>query len=152
PRSSSRSMSRSSSRARMACRSWVRSGSGRCCVSSRCGHATARNSASVTLVCDNLNTHTKGAFYEAFEPEQERAHLKRIKFCYTPKQGSWLNVAECELSCLTSQCLNGRRIGELPELQKEIAAWAEKTRANPEPSGQDCCCLVLKVREFFSFP
>ena len=75
----------------------------------------------VTLVCDNLNTHTKGACDEAFEPEQARAYLKRIKFCYIPKHGSWLNIAECELSCLTSQCLTGRRIGELPELQTEIA-------------------------------
>jgi hypothetical protein len=83
----------------------------------------------VTLVLDNLNTHTKGAFYEAFEPERARAYLKRITFCYTPKHGSWLNVAECELSCLTSQCLSDRRIGELGELQTEIAAWSEKTNA-----------------------
>jgi hypothetical protein len=83
----------------------------------------------VTLVCDNLNTHTKGAFYEAFEPAVARAYLKRIRFCYTPKHGSWLNVAECELSCLTSQCISGRRIGELTELQQEIAAWAQKTNA-----------------------
>jgi hypothetical protein len=83
----------------------------------------------VTLVCDNLNTHTKGAFYEAFEPERARAYLQRIDFCYTPKHGSWLNVAECELSCLTSQCLDGRRIGELTELQTEIAAWSDKTNA-----------------------
>lgn len=83
----------------------------------------------ITLVLDNLNTHTKGAFYEAFEPEQARAYLKRIEFCYTPKHGSWLNVAECELSCLTSQCLSDRRIGELDELQTEIVAWSEKTNA-----------------------
>jgi hypothetical protein len=83
----------------------------------------------VTLVCDNLNTHTKGAFYEAFEPERARASIKRINFCYTPKHGSWLNVAECELSCLTRQCLSDRRIGELIELQKEIAAGSEKTNA-----------------------
>jgi len=68
--------------------------------------------AYVTLACDNLNPHTKGAFYEAFEPDRARAYIKRIKFCYTPKHGSWLNVAECELSCLTSQCLRDRRIGE----------------------------------------
>jgi hypothetical protein len=85
--------------------------------------------ACVTLVCDNLNTHTKGAFYEAFEPEQARAYVKRINFCYTPKHGSWLNVAECELSCLTSQCLSDRRIGEVVELQEEIMAWSEKTNA-----------------------
>lgn len=83
----------------------------------------------VTLVCDNLNTHTKGAFYEAFEPEQARAYVTRLNFCYTPKHGSWLNVAECELSCLTSQCLSDRRIGALTELQTEIAAWAGKTNA-----------------------
>ena len=83
----------------------------------------------VILVCDNLNTHTKGAFYTAFPPEQARAYIKRINFCYTPKHGSWLNVAECELSCLTSQCLSDRRIGELPLLQSEIGIWADKTNA-----------------------
>ena len=83
----------------------------------------------VTLVMDNLNTHTKGAFYKAFEPDQARAYLRRLHFCYTPKHGSWLNVAECELSCLTSQCLDGRRIGELEVLQSEIATWSEKTNA-----------------------
>jgi hypothetical protein len=85
--------------------------------------------AGVTLVCDNLNTHTKGAFYEAFEPEQARAYIKRINFCYTPKHGSWLNIAECELSCLTSQCLADRRIGDLSYLQREITAWSDKTNA-----------------------
>jgi hypothetical protein len=85
--------------------------------------------AHVILVCDNLNTHTKGAFYEAFEPGRARAYLKRMRFCYTPKHGSWLNVAECELSCLTSQCLSDRRIGELTELQTEIATWSDKTNA-----------------------
>jgi len=83
----------------------------------------------VILVCDNLNTHTKGAFYEAFEPDKARAYNKRIVWCYTPKHGSWLNVAECELSCLTSQCLSDRRLDELPELQTEIAAWSDKTNA-----------------------
>jgi hypothetical protein len=75
------------------------------------------------------NTHTRGAFYEAFPPEIARAYVKRIDFHYTPKHGSWLNVAECELSCLTSQCLAGRRIGELSRLQTEIGIWAEKTNA-----------------------
>jgi hypothetical protein len=85
--------------------------------------------AEVTLVCDNLNTHTKGAFYEAFAPERARAYIKRINFCSTPKHGSWLNVAECALSCLTSQGLSDRRIGELTELQTAIATWAEQTNA-----------------------
>jgi hypothetical protein len=85
--------------------------------------------AKVTLVSDNLNTHTKGAFYEAFPPERARAYVKRIEFRYTPKHGSWLNIAECELSCLTSQCLSDRRIGELSLLQSEIADWADRTNA-----------------------
>ena len=84
----------------------------------------------VTLVLDNRNTHTKGAFYEAFPPDQARAYVKRIEFRYTPKHGSWLNVAECELSCLTSQCLSGRRIGELTLLRIEIEIWSDKTNAN----------------------
>jgi DDE superfamily endonuclease len=83
----------------------------------------------ITLVCDNLNTHTKGAFYEAFPPDQARAYVQRINFVYTPKHGSWLNVAECELSCLTRQCLADRRIAELATLQAEIAAWAKRTNS-----------------------
>jgi DDE superfamily endonuclease len=83
----------------------------------------------VTLVCDNLNTPTKGAFYAAFEPARARAYIKRLNFCYTPKHGSWLHVAECELRCLTSQCRRDRRIGALTELQSEIAAWSNKTNA-----------------------
>jgi len=83
----------------------------------------------ITLVMDNLNTHTKGAFYETFPPDQARSYIRRIEFCYTPKHGSWLNIAECELSCMTSQCLRGRRIGELEILRSEIAAWAKKTTA-----------------------
>jgi hypothetical protein len=88
-----------------------------------------KDKSRITLVCDNLNTHTKGAFYEAFSPEKAREYVRRIHFVYTPKHGSWLNVAECELSCLTSQCLDGRRIAELAMLQAEIAAWANRTNA-----------------------
>jgi len=76
----------------------------------------------VTLVCDNLNTHTKGAFYTAFPPEQARAYIKRINFCYTPKHGSWLNMAESELSVLSGQCLD-RRIPDTQTLIEEVAAW-----------------------------
>jgi len=83
----------------------------------------------ITLVMDNLNTHTKGAFYEAFPPEQARSYIRRIEFCYTPKHGSWLNIAECELSCMSSQCLSGRRIGELNVLQSEVGTWSQKTTA-----------------------
>lgn len=79
----------------------------------------------VILVCDNLNTHTKGAFYEVFEPEKARQLVRRIEFCYTPKHGSWLNVAENELSAMTRQCLAHRRIGDIETLQREIGAWSQ---------------------------
>jgi DDE superfamily endonuclease len=91
--------------------------------------------ASVILVCDNLNTHTKGAFYEAFEPSRARDLVRRIEFHYTPKHGSWLNIAENELSSLTRQCINGRRIGELETLQAEITAWS--TAVNETQRGVD---------------
>ena len=87
------------------------------------------------LVCDNLNTHTKGAFYEVFSPGKARELVRRIKFCYTPKHGSWLNIAENELSSMTRQCINGRRIGDLSRLQDEIAAWA--TDVNSTQRGVD---------------
>lgn len=62
----------------------------------------------VVVVCDNLNTHTIGAFYEVFEPERARSLVRRIEFHYTPKHGSWLNIAENELSSMTRQCVAGR--------------------------------------------
>ena len=77
----------------------------------------------VLLVCDNLNTHTKGAFYDAFDPEMARAVLSRLEFHYTPKHGSWLNIAENELSSMTRQCLKDRRFGTIEEIRKETAAW-----------------------------
>ena len=83
----------------------------------------------VILVCDNLNTHTKGAFYEAFDPVTARALVKRLEFRYTPKHGSWLNIAECELSAMTRQCTEGRRFGTIEELRSETAAWATNTNA-----------------------
>lgn len=89
----------------------------------------------VVLVCDNLNTHTKGAFYEAFEPALARRLVRRIRFCHTPKHGSWLNIAENELSSLTRQCLAGRRLGNLKTLQAEIAAWSND--ANHTQRGVD---------------
>jgi len=89
----------------------------------------------ITLVCDNLNTHTKGAFYEAFEPDRARALVRRIEFCYTPKHGSWLNIAENELSAMTRQCISGRRIGDMETLQKEISAWS--TDVNNSQRGVD---------------
>ncbi len=71
----------------------------------------------VVLGCDNLNTHTKGAFYEAFAPERARALVRRLAFCYTPKHGSWLNIAENALSALTRQGVADRRFGDVASLR-----------------------------------
>ena len=79
----------------------------------------------IILVCDNLNTHTKGAFYEAFPPEVARELVKRIEFRYTPKHGSWLNIAENELSSMTRQCISHRRFETIEQVQEETAAWYE---------------------------
>jgi len=76
----------------------------------------------VTLVCDNLNTHAKGAFYETFTPARARQLVRHIEFCHTPKHGSWLNIAENELSSLTRQCVAGRRFGESQTLRAETSA------------------------------
>ena len=83
----------------------------------------------VIVACDNLNTHTAGAFYEAFEPGRARALVRRIEFCYTPKHGSWLNVAENELSSMTRQCVKDRRFGDIGTLREETAAWSSDVNA-----------------------
>ena len=83
----------------------------------------------VILVCDNLNTHKVASLYEAFEPKQARQLAERLEIHYTPKHGSWLNVAEIELSVFTKQCLD-RRIPDLATLQQEAKAWYRKRNAN----------------------
>lgn len=87
------------------------------------------NCEKVILVCDNLNTHTKGAFYEAFDPARARDLVSRIEFHHTPKHGSWLNIAENELSSLTRQCVSGRRFGDIETLQREVTAWSTDVNA-----------------------
>jgi hypothetical protein len=83
----------------------------------------------VKLVCDNLNTHTTAALYEAFPAEQARALARRLEIHYTPVHGSWLNVAEIELSVLARQCLD-RRIGSATELHREVTAWQDERNAD----------------------
>ena len=85
-------------------------------------HADAKK---VVLVSDNLNTHTPGCLYEAFEPARARAIAGRIEWHYTPKHGSWLNMAEIELAALSKQCL-GRRIASRAEREREVSAWQEE--------------------------
>ncbi len=86
------------------------------------------NADKITLVMDNLNTHEPGALYEAFPPEKAKALWDRFEFVYTPKHGSWLNMAEIELNVLTGQCLN-RRIDDIEVARKEVNAW-QKHRNN----------------------
>ncbi|MCG8649869.1 MAG: transposase [Pirellulales bacterium] len=83
------------------------------------------NCSKVIVVCDNLNTHTIGAFYEVYGPDRARSLVRRIEFHYTPKHGSWLNVAENELNSMTRQCVHGRRIGDVETLAAETSAWAD---------------------------
>lgn len=78
----------------------------------------------ITLVMDNLSTHTPGSLYETFTPDKARALWDRFEFVYTPKHGSWLNMAEIELNVLTGQCLN-RRIDDIDVVRREVRAWQE---------------------------
>jgi hypothetical protein len=87
-----------------------------------------RDAQTIVLVMDNLNTHTAGALYEAFAPAEARRLLDRLEIHYTPKHGSWLNIAEIELSVFTRQCL-GRRIPDLATLRSEAAAWSRDRNA-----------------------
>ncbi|WP_237048466.1 IS630 family transposase [Lentzea guizhouensis] len=83
----------------------------------------------VVLVMDNLNTHTIASLYEAFDPGEAFALAQRLEIHHTPKHGSWLNIAEIELSALSRQCLD-RRISDLDTLNTELAAWQHATNAN----------------------
>lgn len=76
----------------------------------------------VRLVMDNLNTHSPGSLYEAFEPSEARRLAKRLEIHYTPKHASWLNIAENEIGVLSSQCLD-RRIEDCEEFRREVTAW-----------------------------
>ena len=86
----------------------------------------------VVLVIDNLNTHKPAALYQAFEPAVARSLIDRLEIDYTPKHGSWLNMAEIELSILSRQCLD-RRIPDLDTVTREVAAWEQARNANPRP-------------------
>jgi hypothetical protein len=89
----------------------------------------------VVLVMDNLNTHNSSSLYEAFPPEDAFRLAQRIEIHYTPKHGSWLNIAECELSSLAAQCLGSRRIPDIETLNQELKAW--HTRRNRTQKGVD---------------
>jgi hypothetical protein len=79
----------------------------------------------ITLVLDNLNTHSPASLYQAFDPAEAHRLAGRFEWVYTPKHGSWLNVAELEFAALRRQCL-GRRIGTMAELRAEVEAWQDE--------------------------
>jgi hypothetical protein len=84
--------------------------------------ASYHGAEKITLVMDNLNTHTPGALYETFKPDKAKSLWDRFEFIFTPKHGSWLNMAEIELNVLLGQCLN-RRIDNIEKVTSEVAAW-----------------------------
>ena len=86
------------------------------------------NAKQIVLVLDNLSTHTPAALYQAFEPSEARRLAERFAWHYTPKHGSWLNVAEMELSVLARQCLD-RRIADMATLKDEVACWERDRNA-----------------------
>jgi transposase len=86
----------------------------------------------ITLVLDNLNTHVGASLYKAFEPQEARRLLDKLEIHYTPKHGSWLNMAELELSVLSRQCLD-RRIPDQETLEREVKAWEARRNTSPAP-------------------
>lgn len=103
----------------------------------------------IVVVCDNLSTHKPAAFYEAFEPAEARRLAQRFEWHYTPKHGSWLNVAEMELSVLARQCLD-RRIPDQAVLAREVTKWRQqrndaKTRVNWQFTTDDARIRLRKL-------
>lgn len=107
-------------------------------------HTRYADAEKIILVCDNLNTHTRGAFYEAFDAATARELVRRIEFRYTPKHGSWLNIAENELSSMTRQSISGRRIEDIEKLRAKTSAWADFS--NEKQRGVDWQFTIEKAR------
>jgi len=87
----------------------------------------------ITLVMDNLNTHTGASLYKAFPPALARSLLEKLEFVYTPKHGSWLNMAECEFSVLGRQCL-ARRLPDIDTVTREVQAWTNRRNQAATPA------------------
>lgn len=86
------------------------------------------NAQKITLVMDNLNTHSGASLYKVFAPEKARALLDKIEIVFTPKHGSWLNIAECEFSVLSRQCLD-RRISDIDSVRTQVEQWVKDRNA-----------------------
>ena len=107
------------------------------------------NAEKITLVMDNLNTHGPGALYETFPPEKAKELWDRFEFVYTPKHGSWLNMAEIELNVLSAQCLK-RRIADIEIVKTEVRAWQghrnnKNAKVNWQFSTKDARIKLLRL-------
>ena len=99
----------------------------------------------VVLVMDNLNTHKPAALYQAFEPAVARSLIERLEIHHTPKHGSWLNMAEIELSVLSRQCLD-RRIPDADTLAPEVVAWEQARNSNARPVNGRFTTLDARIK------
>jgi hypothetical protein len=99
----------------------------------------------IVLVQDNLNTHTPASLYEAFAPAEARRLAERFEWHYTPKHGSWLNLAESELAVLSNQCL-ARRITDKATLEREVAAWVARRNTHNVKANWQFTCADARVK------
>jgi hypothetical protein len=102
----------------------------------------------IRVVLDNLNTHSPAALYEVFEPQEARRIVRKLEFHYTPKHGSWLNMAEIEISVLDRQCLD-RRLAEVRMVRSEVLAW--ETLRNDQTATVDWRFTTTKARSKLEF-
>jgi hypothetical protein len=102
----------------------------------------------IRVVLDNLNTHSPAALYEVFEPQEARRIVRKLEFHYTPKHGSWLNMAEIEISVLDRQCLD-RRLAEVRMVRSEVVAW--ETLRNDQTATVDWRFTTTKARSKLEF-
>jgi len=103
------------------------------------------NAEKIVVVMDNLNTHTISALYETFQPEEAFRLAQHLEIHYTPKHGSWLNIAEIELSALATQCLGKRRIPDIDTLNAELSVW--HTKRNQNQRGVDWQFTTISARD-----
>lgn len=103
----------------------------------------------IRVVLDNLNTHSPAALYEAFEPQEARRIVRKLEFHYTPKHGSWLNMAEIEISVLDRQCLD-RRLAEVRLVRSEVVGW--ETLRNEQYATVDWRFTTAKARSKMQYP
>jgi len=113
--------------------------------------ATFPEAERIVLVTDNLNVHSPAALYQTFSPAEARRLAARIEWHYTPTHGSWLNMAELELSVLTRQCLD-RRIADAPTLAAEVAAWVARRNAAATPIAWRFTLEVARIRLVDVYP